>query len=139
MTLATETTDLLKSIYRLHEIEREGFTIHSTSFAATFAACKAIASTSRTRLKWAERACNGIERWDHKAQRRLASWTEADEAKKLKADDAAAARIHAALAVIYGPEWRNCITLELQNDPRGAMVKLYTKGRDSGGNAEVYA
>lgn len=136
MTLAT---DLLKALYRLHEIEREGFTIHSTSFAATFAACKAIASASRTRQKWAERACNGIERWDAKAQRRLASWTDSDEAAKDKADDKAEARIQAALAVIYGPEWRNSITLELQNDPRGAMVKLYTKGTEQSGNAAVFA
>jgi hypothetical protein len=139
MTLATETTDLMKAIYRAHELNREGFTIHSDLFAATLAACKAIASASRTRQTWAEKACNGVLRYDSKAGMTLASWTDLDEAAKDRADAKAAARIQAALAAIYGPTWAEGITLELQNDPRGAMVKLFTKGTENSGNAQVHA
>ncbi|MFG1205588.1 hypothetical protein [Xanthobacter flavus] len=67
--------------------------------------------------RWAERACNGIERYDAKARRVLASWTEADEAAKDKAD--ARHRTQANLiAARYGA------TATIGGDPRGFVLRL---------------
>ena len=139
MTLATETTDLMKTLYRLHELNVDGFTMQADSFTPILEACRTIASASRSRLRWAEKQCNGISRYDAKVGRALASWTDADQDKADAADEKAAQRIQAALAVIYGPTWAERMALELQNDPRGAMVKLFTRGEEASGNARAYA
>ena len=64
---------------------------------------------------------------------------QADEAKKDASDDLTKAGIHVALATLYGPTWGERITLELQGDPRGAMVKLFDRAEHHAGHGNARA
>ncbi len=91
-------------------------------------ACRDLSTAGAALLRWAEKACNGIPRYDAKAGRVLASWTDDDEAAKDKAQERAEAKALAALRVIFGPDLAG-VEVEFQRDPRGAMVKVHDAGR----------
>ena len=82
------------------------------------AACKSIARhvarTSRHQLN----ACNGIPRWDAKAQQVLASWTEQDAEKAERETDASRAAIRDALKQFLTP---GCVW-DWKTDPRAGCV-----------------
>lgn len=132
-TIREDAAQLLRSIYRLHEVE-PGFQVDAASSYGVIAdGAEAIIRAARIMDRNAVKRCNGIERWNGRARMVLASWTEADEAKAEKSDDAAEAKVKAALAAIYGATWPERIDLETCGDPRGPMVKLWAKGfRDHG-------
>lgn len=128
---AKATLDLLKQVYRLIDKEPATFCPEAGStYSDKLEGCEKLRRASGTLLRWAEKACNGIERWDAKAKMRLASWTEADEAAKDKAQDRAEKMALTALHLIFA-EKLNGLTVEFQRDPRGAMIKLYRKGETS--------
>ena len=81
-------------------------------------ACKSItrhvARTSRHQLN----ACNGIPRWDAKAQQVLASWTEQDAEKAERETDASRAAIRDALKQFLTP---GCVW-DWKTDPRAGCV-----------------
>jgi hypothetical protein len=136
-TVKEETLAQVKTIYRLHDVE-PGFQI--TEGATMWQVSDAVEATiraSRTLERNAVKRCNGIERYDAKARMVLASWTDADEASAERSDDRAEAKVKAALAVIYGATWGERIDLETSGDPRGAMVKLWTKGSKDKGWARL--
>lgn len=138
-TIRDEAAQLLRSIYRLHEVE-PGFQINTAASYGDIAnAAESLVRAARSLHRTAEARCNGIERWDAQARMRLASWTDADEAKADKADARATDRAKAALAAIYGADWSERIDLETQGDPRGAMVKLWAKGASRQGYPRLVA
>jgi len=108
-----------------------------TMYLDKLAACTAIVRASKTRERWAVKACNGIARYDVGARRQLATWTDADEAAKDRSDEKTEASIKAALSQLYGADWSDHIVLELQGDPRGAMVQLYSKAEHPRGMARL--
>ena len=81
-------------------------------------ACKSItrhvARISRHQLN----ACNGIPRWDAKAQQVLASWTEQDAEKAERETDASRAAIRDALKQFLTP---GCVW-DWKTDPRAGCV-----------------
>jgi len=135
MTIAQDAQKLLKTLYRLHNMGLPAFQMTDSHYGAKLAACKDIASAAALRGRWAVKACNGVQRYDAKAKVWLATWTEADCVKHGKSDYLTETRIHAALVTLFGTDWQNRIVLELQGDPRGAMVKLHETGTD---NARVW-
>ena len=87
-------------------------------------ACKSItrhvARISRHQLN----ACNGIQRWDVKAQRWLASWTEQDAEKAERETAASRAAIRDALKQFLTP---GCVW-DWKTDPRaGCVVRIRDK------------
>ena len=87
-------------------------------------ACKSIARhvahIGRHRLN----ACNSIPRWDAKAQRVLASWTEQDEEKAERETNASRAAIRDALKQFLTP---GCVW-DWKTDPRaGCVVRIRDK------------
>lgn len=128
---AKATLDLVKQVYRL--IDKEPATFCPTdgsTYAEKVQGCENLLRAAGTLQRWAEKACNGIERYDAKARMRLASWTDADEAAKDKAQARADAKALAALRMIFADKLDG-LTVEFQRDPRGAMVKVYRKGEHS--------
>ena len=81
-------------------------------------ACKSIvrhvARVGRHQLN----ACNGIPRWDAKAQQVLASWTEQDAEKAERETDASRAAIRDALKQFLTP---GCVW-DWKTDPRAGCV-----------------
>lgn len=131
-TIKEQTLEQTRTVYRLHDVE-PGFQIADAPMWKVADAVADIIRAARTMDRNAVNRCNGIERWDAKAGMRLAEWTDADEAKAERSDERAEAKVKAALAVIYGATWADRIEMETQGDPRGAMVKLWTKGsKDKG-------
>ena len=63
-------------------------------------------------------ACNGIPRWDVKAQQMLASWTEQDAEKAERETDASCAAIRDALKQFLTP---GCVW-DWKTDPRAGCV-----------------
>lgn len=68
--------------------------------------------------RWAVRQCNGIERYDAKARRMLATWTEADETACEKAEATAVEKAN-AIGLKYG------VTFTAGGDPRGYVLKMH--------------
>jgi hypothetical protein len=62
--------------------------------------------------------CNGFPRYDAKARQMLNTWTEADDARREKADAKALERA-STIAERYGA------TVKLGGDPRGYVMRLY--------------
>lgn len=71
--------------------------------------------------KWAIMQCNGIERKDAKTGRTVASWTDADDARKERAQHAIATEAK-AIAARYNIE-----KVSVGGDPRGFVLHLYLK------------
>lgn len=77
----------------------------------------ALRKLGRAAKRVAESRCNGIERYDATAKRRLASWTDEDEGRANRADGRTLAKAE-VVAKRYGA------TVHLQGDPRGCVLKL---------------
>ena len=84
-------------------------------------AARSIRLASKRLQRISESQCNGIERWDAKAGRVLASWTESDDASADKRRDKAESAIAAAFASLFG----DAVAVTFQNDPRGAPVRIW--------------
>lgn len=81
-------------------------------------AAEILVRLGRRAQRIAERRCNGVERYDSKAGRVLASWTEADE----KAADRACEKIKVeAIAALVDFE---VFGVEVGGDPRGYCLKF---------------
>ena len=87
-------------------------------------ACKSIARHAARISRHQVNACNGIPRWDVKAQQMLASWTEQDAEKAERETDASRAAIRDALKRFLTP---GCVW-EWKTDPRaGCVVRIRDK------------
>ena len=87
-------------------------------------ACKSIARHAARISRHQVNACNGIPRWDVKAQQVLASWTELDAEKAERETDASRAAIHDALKRFLTP---GCFWY-WKTDPRaGCIVRIRDK------------
>ena len=93
-------------------------------------ACKSIARHAARISRHQVNACNGIPRWDVKAQQMLASWTEQDAEKAERETDASRAAIRDALKQFLTP---GCVW-DWKADPRaGCVVRIRDKN-----NRRVY-
>ena len=81
-------------------------------------ACKSIARHVARISRHQLSACNGIPRWDAKAQQVLASWTELDAEKAERETDASRAAIRDALKQFLKP---GCVW-DWKTDPRAGCV-----------------
>ena len=81
-------------------------------------ACKSIARHAARISRHQVNACNGIPRWDAKAQQFLASWTEQDAEKAERETDASRAAIRDALKQFLTP---GCVW-DWKTDPRAGCV-----------------
>ena len=87
-------------------------------------ACKSIARHVARISRHQLNACNGIPRWDAKAQQVLASWTEQDAEKAGRETDASRAAIRDALKQFLTP---GCVW-DRKTDPRaGCVVRIRDK------------
>ena len=87
-------------------------------------ACKSIARHVARISRHQLNACNGIPRWDAKAQQVLASWTEQDAEKAERETDASRAAIRDALKQFLTP---GCVW-DWKTDPRaGCVVRIRDK------------
>ena len=87
-------------------------------------ACKSIARHAARISRHQVNACNGIPRWDAKAQQFLASWTEHDAEKAERETDASRAAIRDALKQFLTP---GCVW-DWKTDPRaGCVVRIRDK------------
>ena len=88
--------------------------------------------------------CNGIERWDSAAGRRLASWTDEDQARADRAKLRAADKALAVLSRLngdkpYSKSNVSVFTVSFNGDPRGAAIKLFVApDNPESGNASAY-
>lgn len=85
-------------------------------------ACKAISRHAARLARHQLNACNGIERWDAKARRVLASWTEADQAKAERETEESREVIRYALRGFLTP---GCVW-DWKTDPRAGCVLRIT-------------
>ena len=81
-------------------------------------ACKSIARHAARISRHQVNACNGIPRWDVKAQQMRASWTEQDAEKAERETDASRAAIRDALKQFLTP---GCVW-DWKADPRAGCV-----------------
>ena len=81
-------------------------------------ACKSITRHAARISRHQVNACNGIPRWDAKAQQVLASWTEHDAEKAERETDASRAAIRGALKQFLTP---GCVW-DWKTDPRAGCV-----------------
>lgn len=77
--------------------------------------------------------CNGIERWDRKAQMICAQWTIGDDVKADKSDAKAEARVRAAIAALFAGK-DHLVSVRFQGDPRGALIVLEPPGSNGSGS-----
>ena len=81
-------------------------------------ACKSVARHVARISRHQLNACNGVQRWDVKAQQVLASWTEQDAEKAERETDASRAAIRDALKQFLTP---GCVW-DWKTDPRAGCV-----------------
>ncbi|MCZ8104006.1 MAG: hypothetical protein O9972_39695 [Burkholderiales bacterium] len=111
---ATLAAVLMAEEFRQHVSIREHSLRHPEIVARD---ALALIRISKGVSRWAVLHCNGRERWDAALRRRVASWTEADDAAKEKADARALTKLQ-EIASRYGA------TVTISGDPRGYVVKL---------------
>jgi hypothetical protein len=131
-----EQTESLRQLYRIADaLERQGFELPGESgfrFHEFNWSARELRLAASTLQRISESECNGIERYDHKARMRLASWTDADQANADKRRAKQEIRAMEALKSIFGPElMRDAIRVHFQGDPRGAMIVLDLRHNDS--------
>lgn len=110
----------LQTIRRLYRLSDQGAAM-TGDFDAVARATRILSSASRRLSRYAETRCNGIERWDSKAGRVLASFTDDDDARLDRLEGRAEAQAVAAIAVLFG----DSVTVTFQRDPRGAPIRLW--------------
>ena len=121
--------EVMKSLYSVMgrmKLESKGWDV--TAFAA-----REIRLAHRILERNAINRCNGIERWDAQARKRLASWTDDDEARADKSDARAEARVRDALRALFGDR-RGEVSICFQGDPRGALIVIEPAGADGSGS-----
>ncbi|MFN8993392.1 MAG: hypothetical protein ACK5X3_07005, partial [Pseudomonadota bacterium] len=114
--------DVMKTLYQI----AERFDL-PTGWDSMAAIAREIRLSHRILDRNAINRCNGIERWDSKAQMRLASWTDEDEAKADKSDAKAEARVRAAIFALFAGK-DHLVSVSFQGDPRGALIVLEALG-----------
>lgn len=84
--------------------------------------------------------CNGIERWDSAAGRRLASWTDEDQARADKAIARHRATAETVVAQLNAESFLSgSFAVRFNQDPRGAAIKLFVApDNPESGNASAY-
>ena len=91
-------------------------------------ACKSIARHAARISRHQVNACNGIPRWDVKAQQVLASWTEQDAEKAKRETDASRAAIRAAIRDALKQFLTPGCVWDWKTDPRaGCVVRIRDK------------
>jgi hypothetical protein len=115
--------DVMKTLYKI----ADRFDL-MTDWDSMAAIAREIRLSHRILDRNAINRCNGIERWDSKAQMRLASWTDEDEAKADKSDAKAEARVRAAIFALFAGK-DHLVTVSFQGDPRGALIVLEQNGQ----------
>lgn len=108
-------------VSRLYQLEKRGATFAAPGYDAATNAATVLRSCAGRLSRIAESECNGIERWDSKAGMRLASWTEADQARADRLTAKAESEARAAVLHLFG----DAVTVAFQGDPRGAPIGLY--------------
>jgi hypothetical protein len=86
------------------------------------------AATALQRL--AENECNGVNRWDAKACRVMAQWTEADQEQADKKRDGIKSKVMDILhnyRVVATSEDGDTYKARFQRDPRGCMIRFSLK------------
>ena len=91
---------------------------------------RALIALGRSADRLALDRCNGIERYDEKAGRVLAQWTEKDEARAERTSE----RITAKAAELLAPY--GATVAQVGGDPRGYCLKLKLKSGASNGMGE---
>ena len=69
-------------------------------------------------------ACNGVERFDSRAGRTVATWTDSDAERADAERERNRERVHAAARDLLGAAAES-VEIETGGDPRGAAVKLW--------------
>lgn len=115
--------DVMKTLYKI----ADRFDL-MTDWDSMAAIAREIRLSHRILDRNAINRCNGIERRDSKAQMRLASWTDEDEAKADKSDAKAEARVRAAIFALFAGK-DHLVTVSFQGDPRGALIVLEQNGQ----------
>jgi hypothetical protein len=121
--------DVMKTLYNL--ADRFDLQLQAWDHTATIA--REIRLSHRILERNAVNRCNGIERWDSKAQMRLAQWTDEDEARAEKSDAKAEARVRAAIAALFAGK-DHLVNVRFQGDPRGALIVLEPPGSNGSGS-----
>ncbi len=130
---AKSTLDLMGQVYRLIDRDPDTFRSAEGTYTGIIEGCEKLRRAAMTLQRWAEKQCNGIDRWDAKLGRVMASWTEADDKAMEKAQDRAEKLALTGFHLIFA-EKMNGLEAEFQRDPRGAMVKLWPKGKKDSGS-----
>jgi hypothetical protein len=122
--------EVMKTLYQLmHRMKLQSKGWDVTTFTA-----REIRLAHRILDRNAINRCNGIERWDAAARKRLASWTDDDEARADRLDARAEARVRDALREFFGDR-KGEVLIHFQGDPRGALIVIQPAGaqaQDSG-------
>ena len=125
--------DVMKTLYNL----ADRFDLQLQGWDHTAHIAREIRLSHRILERNAINRCNGIERWDSKAQMRLASWTDDDEARAEKSDLKAESRVIAAIVDLFGGREAMAIhqvEVRFQGDPRGALIVLEPPGSNGSGS-----
>ena len=131
---ARATLDLAKQVYKL--IDRNPAMLcpdAGSTYSDKLEGCDKVRRAAETLHRWAEKQCNGIDRYDAKLGRVMASWTEADDKAMDKAQNRAEKLALTGFYLIFA-EKLNGLEVEFQRDPRGAMVKVWPKGEKDKGS-----
>jgi hypothetical protein len=125
--------DVMKTLYNL----ADRFDLQLQGWDHTAHIAREIRLSHRILERNAINRCNGIERWDSKAQMRLAQWTDDDEARADKSDAKAEARVRAAITDLFGGADAmrvHQVEVRFQGDPRGALIVLEPLGSNGSGS-----
>jgi hypothetical protein len=128
--------------YKQHDVMRTLFNLADrfdlmTDWDSMAAIAREIRLSHRILERNAINRCNGVERWDSKAQMRLAQWTDDDEARADKSDAKAEARVRAAITDLFGGADAmrvHQVEVRFQGDPRGALIVLEPPGSNGSGS-----
>ena len=125
-----EQHEIMRTLYQLMDRMK----LQSQGWDVTLFTAREIRLAHRILNRNAINRCNGIERWDEQARKRLASWTDDDEARAEKSDARAEARVRDALREFFGDR-KGEVAVYFQGDPRGALIVIQPAGaqaQDSG-------
>ena len=119
----------------LYALERRGAVyLPDLGFMATQRAAESLRSCAGRLSRIAESECNGIQRYDAKAGRVLASWNEQDQARADRLTAKAESEAREAVAAIFG----DSVAVTFQGDPRGAPIRLWIGAPSESSEAAGY-
>jgi len=120
--VAKETLETLETLVAF--LRREGLTRPDS--VDLLHAAKGLRKAVATMRREATKQCNGILRYDAKAGRFRASWTDADQRKSDRAMERAAQRAREALELVFWCEKERArYRFAFRRDARGAMVEIF--------------